>query len=431
MLTARIRNWGFWATDFAQGSPIRKHCEDIETQLTSGTKSAERLEALLRHAVDTTAFYAKHRGFRSLQDFPVIHKAIIKPQYEAFRSTAYESSKLRTMRTSGSTGTPFAVLQDQDKRRRVLAEMIYFGSKAGYEVGDRYVFTRCWTPGNRKPWHVAFSENTVMFDISSLDAEHIAALEDLLKTDAGIRCMMGFPSTFVRLLQQLDQSGTPSEAFHLRSIISIAEALPHEVRRALRERFRCPVVARYSNQENGVLAQQCIDGDEFHLNTASYVFEFLKLEEDVPAAPGERARVVLTDLFNHAMPLIRYDTGDVVIRQNQATCGWATETLQDVEGRRLDFIYDTEDRPVSPFAVCTLFWPFTELKQYQFVQESKGRYQIVLNGADLHYKDEEFIRLARNLVGANAVVSITHVDEIPLLSSGKYRQVASHYRPSA
>ncbi|GLH74835.1 capsular polysaccharide biosynthesis protein [Geothrix limicola] len=431
MLTARIRNWGFWAFDFAQGSPIRKHCEDIETQLISGTKSAERLEALLHHAVDTTAFYAKYRGFSSLQDFPVIHKAAIKPQYEAFRSSAYQNARLRTMRTSGSTGTPFAVVQNQDKRRRVLAEMIYFGGKAGYQVGDRYIFTRCWTANNRKPLHVALSENAVMFDISSLDKGHVAALETLLRTDSGIRCMLGFPSTFVRLLQQLDQSGAPSEDFHLRSIISIAEALPREVRLALKSRFNCPVVARYSNQENGVLAQQCPNGDEFHLNTASYVFEFLKLEEDTPAGPGERARVVLTDLFNHAMPLIRYDTGDIVIRQNHATCGWATETLQDVEGRRLDFIYDTEDRPISPFAVCTLFWPFTELKQYQFVQEAKGRYEIVLNGANLHYKDDEFIRLAKDLVGADAVVSVTHVDQIPLLSSGKYRQVASHYRPSA
>jgi phenylacetate-CoA ligase len=335
------------------------------------------------------------------------------------------------MHTSGSTGTPFAVLQNLEKRRRVLAEVIYFGRMAGYRVGDRFLFTRVWTRNNRKSRLEALCENEIMFDISYLDDARMEVLRDILRSDAGIKCMIGYPSTFGPLIKYLEQRGDPADSFHLKTIISISERLPPQIRAALRSRFGCKVVSRYSNQENGVLAQQCEDQEEYHLNTASYVFEFLKLEEDLPAAVGERARLVVTDLFNRAMPMIRYDTGDVVVHQSSAACEWSPETLSGIEGRMDDFIYDTKDRLLSSAVVDLHYWPFTLLKQYQFIQEARGRYQIVLNGAREHYKDAEFIDLAKNFLGFDATVSVVHVDQIPLTASGKFKSVLNHYKPSA
>ena len=118
---------------------IRTHCEDIEARLASGAPSTDRLEALLHCAV---AFYAPCRGFGSLQDFPVINKTVSKTQYEAFRPDAFPGTRLHVMSTSGSTGTPLSVLQNLAKRHRVLGEMICFGRRARYQVGDRFVFTR-------------------------------------------------------------------------------------------------------------------------------------------------------------------------------------------------------------------------------------------------------------------------------------------------
>ena len=114
--------------------------------------------------------------------------------------------------------------------------------------------------------------------------------------------------------------------------------------------------------------------------------------------------MVVTDLFNRAIPMIRYDRGDVVVRQSSAACGWRTETLSEIEGRREDFIYDTKDRMLSPVVASNHFWPFTRLKQFQFIQEAKGRYQLVLNGAKGHYSDEEFIDLAKGFLGSDATI---------------------------
>ena len=424
-----VRQKGFWANDRLHGSPIRKHFEDLESNLASGKPPTDRLELLLRYAVTHAPFYSSHQKFTSLQDFPVINKSIIKAHYDAFQADSFQTARLHTQSTSGSTGTPFLVRQDPDKRRRVLAEMIYFGEKAGYRVGDRFVFTRVWTRHNRKSWFGALRENAVMFDISCLDQGCMESLKNLLSTDGSIRCLLGYPSTFEALARHLEHQGWVPESFHLRTIISISERLPPQTREALRSRFGCTVVSRYSNQENGVLAQQCPDHDEFHLNTASYAFEYLKLDEDLPANPQERARVVVTDLYNLAMPMIRYDTGDVVIRQSSAACAWTTETLGEIEGRRLDFIYDTEERLLSPVVVCNQFWPFTQLRQFQFIQIGRGRYQILLNGAKEHYQDDQFIDLSKQFLGSDASISVQHVDQIPQLASGKFKLVVNLYRP--
>lgn len=431
MLSARLRNWGFWASDLLKGSPIRKQCGDIDALLESGAESPERLEAILQHAVQTTPFYADCRGYGSLQDFPIINKAVVRAQQDQFMSSAYRNTRLHVMHTSGSTGNPLTIYQDWDKRNRVLAEMICFGRRVGYHVGDRYVFTRVWNEHNRKSWLRAFSENAIMFDISLMDERQMGTLRDLLIQDRRIGCLIGYPSTLEFLAKYLEQRGDKPESFHLRTVISISERMSEEIRASLRERLGCNVVARYSNQENGVFAQQCPGGDEFHLNTASFVFEFLKLDEDQPAQPDEEARLVVTDLFNRAMPLIRYDTGDVVLRQSTVTCGWQSATLGDIRGRREDLIYDTQDRLVSPAAVSVHLWGFTQLKQFQFIQEAKGTYRLVLNGAKGIYQDAAFIEKLRIFLGEDAVVSVVHMDHIPSLPSGKFALIISHHTPSA
>ena len=58
----------------------------------------------------------------------VANKETIKANYEEILSDRYNKGELHKMSTSGSTGTPFEILQNKEKRQRVLAELIYFNS---------------------------------------------------------------------------------------------------------------------------------------------------------------------------------------------------------------------------------------------------------------------------------------------------------------
>ena len=81
----------------------------------------------------------------------------------------------------------------------------------------------------------------------------------------------------------------------------------------LEKHFNTKVVSRYSNEEMGILAQQSNieQNNAFNINWASYYVEILKMDTNEKANLGELGRIVITDLFNFSMPLIRYDTGDL------------------------------------------------------------------------------------------------------------------------
>src|SRR5690606_23201883 len=88
-------------------------------------------------------------------------------------------------------------------------------------------------------------------------------------------------------------------------LISSSEILYDDTRKAMSEFFKCKVYSRYSNQENGVIGQDEDQNNVFVLNEANYIVEIFKLDEDVLASEGEVGRIVITDLYNYAMPMIR------------------------------------------------------------------------------------------------------------------------------
>ena len=184
----------------------------------------------------------------------------------------------------------------------------------------------------------------------------------------------------------------------------------------------------YSNQENGLLAQECVENKEYHINRASYYIELLKPDTDDPVHVGEPGRIVVTDLFNHAMPLIRYDTGDVGIWKKEAECGWNSQVFSSIQGTLVDFIYDTKGNMVDTGIISLNMWPFDKLLQFQFIQENAKQYVLKLNGADGYYEDGTFIDLFKDILGSDAEIVIEHVDEIPVLASGKRKCVMSKYK---
>lgn len=430
MFNEWIRRSGFWILDFAKGSPVRKHLLDIRFIMENidSPETRERqnsyLSSMLAYATEYVPFYRALHG-QPLDSFPIVDKTVIKENYDDFQSSEFRNKRVYELHTSGSTGTPFVVRQDVNKRKRVYAEMMYFWGKAGFKIGQKYVFFRIWTDLNRKGRLAAWARNIVMHDILLLDHDNLESVRQKLKTDNKVRMLLSYASTFENLATFLQNQGDIPEMFSVETIISSSEVLQESTRRRLKSVFGCNVVSLYSNQENGTLAQECVENTEFHLNTASYHFEFLKLDCDEPADVNEPARIVVTDLFNHAMPLIRYDTGDIALLTDKCECGWRTKAIKHVLGRAMDCIYDTQGRVISPVSITNYMWPFDKLLQFQFIQENEHDYTLKLNGAKGVYSDSAFIDMFKRLLGQDAQITIEHVSEIPVLSSGKRKHVVS------
>lgn len=430
MLGSWIRRRVFWVFDFLKGRPIRKQYLDIKRMLSLSDRDLleeqnRLLKKVIEHAKRTVPFYSHENG-SNIDQMPIVSKAIIKDNYEQFKSGAFlNAKKIHTMSTSGSTGTPFTVIQDKNKRNRVLAELIYYNEIAGQRIGDRFVFTRVWTD---EDLHVArnsklsmFAKNEIPVDISVLNDSNLESLRFLLKKDKSINEMMGYASTHKKLVQYLEKCGDSSDDFHLRVIISGSEMLEASVKSSLQKMFGCSVISRYSNQENGVLAQQRKDSDDYDVNVGSYYIELLKLDSDAPVVPGEVGRIVITDLFNYAMPMIRYDTGDLGVIEVSDSC--QLRVFKSIEGRRVDVCVSPDGRMLSPFLLDKHMERFDSLAQFQFIQKGKNNYVFKINDPQNVYTDEQFSLMLKELLGEHAVFTIERVSGIPCTSSGKFKQM--------
>lgn len=424
-----MRNRGFWTIDWLKGRTVRKHYIDIKNTMQrkeNVNKARESLQSLLTHATQNCSFYAPFAN-TPISEFPIIDKDLIRSRHSEFLAKPFVTAKLHRMSTSGSTGTPFSVVQNYEKRSRVLAEIVYFGELCGYTIGQRYAFIRSWNSQSRKSPLESFLQNLIAIDTSRLDEESLETMRSLLKRDKRLSCILGYASSLDLLAQHLLEKGETPESFkRMKVVISGSEILSDKARRNLKRVFGCNVVSRYSNQENGLIAQEVSD-NVFLINRASYYLEFLKPNSNEHARPGELSRIVLTDLFNYAMPMIRYDTGDLAIFDEHPDYG---RVITSIEGRVRDFFYDTQDRLLSPSAIFVQMWEFDRLRQFQFIQDGRAKYLLKVNGARGVYEDDDFIEVIENIVGKNANITIEHVDGIPQLQSGKFRQVICNYRPS-
>jgi len=424
-----VRNRGFWTIDWLKGRTVRKHYIDIKNTMQrkeNVNKARESLQSLLTHATQNCSFYAPFAN-TPISEFPIIDKDLIRSRHSEFLAKPFVTAKLHRMSTSGSTGTPFSVVQNYEKRSRVLAEIVYFGELCGYTIGQRYAFIRSWNSQSRKSPLESFLQNLIAIDTSRLDEESLETMRSLLKRDKRLSCILGYASSLDLLAQHLLEKGETPESFkRMKVVISGSEILSDKARRNLKRVFGCNVVSRYSNQENGLIAQEVSD-NVFLINRASYYLEFLKPNSNEHARPGELSRIVLTDLFNYAMPMIRYDTGDLAIFDEHPDYG---RVITSIEGRVRDFFYDTQDRLLSPSAITVQMWKFDRLRQFQFIQDGRAKYLLKVNGARGVYEDDDFIEVIENIVGKKANITIEHVDGIPQLQSGKFRQVICNYRPS-
>jgi phenylacetate-CoA ligase len=207
----------------------------------------------------------------------------------------------------------------------------------------------------------------------------------------------------------------------------MSETLNEFTKVTIEKYFGVPAYSRYSNLENGILAQQVPgSGDRYLINTASYVLEIFKMDEDVLAATGELGRIVITDLYNFAMPMIRYDTGDIgIISSTKDVVGNCY--LETVEGRKLDLLYATDGTLVSSYIVYKNMWQYTEIVQYQLVQYGPKDYLFKINMDGSFAKEEKLVQEFKQYLGADANFSVEYVDEIPLLASGKRKKIANTY----
>lgn len=375
------------------------------------------LTQCLAHAVTFSEFYKPYAKFKSLQDFPIVNKQVLRDHWDEIAVKEYaDAPGTRTKHTSGSTGTPFTMVFDRVKNARTIADRKVIHEIVGVRSHDKMVFIMDTVRDRQIPKERMERDNVYYLECPSFDEVSLQNLLDYCVKNEVVT-LVALASFYDGLAYYVNSGKAPKWAGHMIGCFSQSETLKPATKKVVEQYLQCPLYSYYANEENGPMAQE--DGTEYghRVNTGSYFFEVLKMDSDEPAEDGELGRLVITDYFNRAFPIIRYENGDLV----------AKKTLPDgrvyftkIGGRQTDALYMKDGSIANVFNVMSFVEPFTDIKQFQIIQNDYQDFTWVLNTTN-HSYEEFIIKESKALFGDDCKISFQYVDEIPKLQSGKRR----------
>jgi phenylacetate-CoA ligase len=421
-----LRKTAFKLQDFVKGNTVTSHLNQILQFYKNRASSSDALSNLIKHARENVEFYSQIE-FTNLSDFPVVDKTVIKSSINKFRAQNYLNKKVVSMTTSGSTGTPFTVYQDLNKKARNHADTIYFGNLGGYNIGNKLWYLKIWVKEKMSNTFIYKLQNIEPIDVITLSNVQIKDIITEIQNGNGSKYnLLGYVSALEQIIRYCEINNIKQIKGNFAGIITMSEGLSAETRLKLEKLFTCSVVSRYSNLENGIIAQQLFGEDAFLVNTASYYIEILSQQSDEVLTDGNLGKIVVTDLYNYAMPMIRYDTGDLgsIVNKDGKTY------IERIEGRKLDVLFDTSGEVVSSYIMYKNMWRYNEIAQYQLIQTHQKSYLFKINCDSKFTKESQLIDEFKKYLGQDADFKVTYVDEIPLLDSGKRRKTVNLYKKS-
>ncbi|GAC1589905.1 MAG: phenylacetate--CoA ligase family protein [Acidimicrobiales bacterium] len=185
--------------------------------------------------------------------------------------------------------------------------------------------------------------------------------------------LMGYSSFLPRLVVE-----ARAGRLHIapRRVVAISEPLQPEVRMAVEEAWGAPVASGYGMSE-GVFTGACPHG--LHLPDDLCFVEALD-PDGQPVGPGQRSHhLLVTNLYNHTLPLIRYEVSDeVTLVRDLCPCGCAMRRIEDPQGRLDDVFEYTGGVVVHPHLFRSVLARHGGIIEYQVRQTVRGAHVDVV-----------------------------------------------------
>lgn len=344
----------------------------------------KNLKKLLCESYDRVKFYNEkysaagfdpHKDFNSLSDFnkvPILSK-IEAREYQDDLINHSRAKFCLEFKTSGSTGNPFRVLISP--RHWIIEQSCIWRhwSWAGYKFRDKMAIVRSHVPKNENDLiRIDKLRNFYYFSPFHLSDKHIEFYLEKM-SEFGIRFLRGYPSSILSITNYVQKY--PDVKFpKFKAILTASERLADSDKLKIEKYLNAPVFNHYGLAEQIVMFGGCEEGTHLH-NYEEY--GHLEL---IDVKSSKFKRIIGTNLNNYAMPLIRYETGDLAeVVDEECSCSRTSPTIKNVIGREDATIKlpDGSNIPVTNF--YTMFEHYdNELICWQLVQESVRNLKVIL-----------------------------------------------------
>lgn len=399
----------------------------------------QKLQRLIRHCWEQVPYYRERwqplgitrpDDIASPADYarlPALQKPEIRANFDKLIARNQRDAMLYKT-TGGSTGEPLRFGYTRESYERRVSIMWRGYGWAGAHLGQRTAYLWGAPFGAQKAkdrlYHAAF--NRLMLNAFDMTEERMAAYVEAIDRFKPAT-LVAYVSPLVRLAEWMLANGR--RIHRPDRILGAAESLHEHQRRLLEEAFGCPAYNTYGCREFMLIAAECEQRNGLHINA-----DHLRVElnagslADDPDAPRD---VIVTDLHNYGMPLLRYANGDLAMQGSPAcACGRGLPLLAKVNGRKLDALVTPDGRFLPGEYIPHTFMHAVGIKRYQLIQKQVDRFEILLvRDHDFDGTAVEFISgELRKVVGESVTLDFQFVDDIPLTPSGKLRVTISELR---
>jgi phenylacetate-CoA ligase len=392
------------------------------------------LRGIIKHAYENVPLY--HQKFRSvgvkpddiktvddLKKIPITTKQELRDNFpDGVIAKGIDINKCGVSHTSGSTGIPLAVVYSKKDDDYEKAIALRPNLSCGQKIRDSWAIITNPEHIVPKKWfqRIGFFSPEFISVFGSVK-ERMQILE---KINPDV--LDGYPSSIYLLAKEIEKTG--NDKIHPGIIFSTAEVLTDEMRKYINSVFEGEMYDQFGCVELARTAWECPEHCSYHIDMDAVVMEFLRGGEAV--ASGERGEIVYTGLYQHAMPFIRYASGDVGIPSDEkCPCGRGLPLMKVLEGRKDAFIQVPNGEIFSPL-IWTLFMRFySDISQFKVIQEKIDliRMQIVEGKGFSQETIDRVKRDVKNVLGEDMHIEIEIVDEIPK-EAGKVRSVVSNVK---
>lgn len=388
-----------------------------------------RLNKLLTHASENVAFYQGNiplslESLDELGRLPFLEKDQLRRHAEALTYRYGASQRSKT--SGGSTGAPVTLIKDARGMAQEMAAMWRGYSWAGVRIGERQA--RFWgVPRDGKDRARAslidFVCNRKRVTAFEYNAETMRASVETIK-----RFNPDYFYGYTSILKEFAEAQPERRILQPKAIITTSEVLMAADRQMLETTFNAQVFDEYGCGEVGTIAHECAYGNK-HINAENVIVEVVD-SNGAPVDEGETGELVVTDLTNYSMPLIRYRMKDFgAVRSTRCPCGRGLPVLSEIHGRAYDALINSQG---SKFHGEFFLYMLEDLKKQgiciegvQFVQNTDASLSIAVKCEPNYFAIVEsfLIHRLRESFDDNLPVVVKKVSSIPREPSGKLRVV--------
>jgi phenylacetate-CoA ligase len=339
------------------------------------------LKTLVRHCHDSVPYYKRLMdelgidvdSIETLDDikrFPIINKKEVLKAGDSIISTKYPKWALRKGRTGGSTGTPMIVYRSLFSlgTEHAFARRQWDWAGVGLREKCAWIFQRVVAQAEKRNARLYdYDPITKELTLSAYHCSPDTAL-DYAKAirNYGIEVLVGYPSAIYLMAKACMQSRFQ---LALRVVLSTWEAMTEPMRDTISEAFGCKIYDFYGSGERVVAIHKCEHGS-YHIVPEYGLTELLPMDEYEKG----HYRVVSTGFWNKAMPLIRYDMGDVVTKSDDScSCGRQFPVVKSIIGKEGDVIRSPSGIQLGVTAVVQILYTIggtNNVLETQFVQDA-------------------------------------------------------------